>query len=294
MKNSRKTKKEPDRINELKEKIDNTEKAGKEIVIKGREFVRFGQNIVDLSQTYREALHVYTPSSQLKEMISHFNLLDKESNQLISQANALITPATSSSSGTATIALIDLYDPEEFKDNLSNSCLEEAQKKSDELHEIANREVNKQEVIDLMKSFDLDKAYHGEKCPLEFFVIAHNAFEMPIQEKNPSITSLIPIRSCINQFIEYLLKRRPQQEKCKGIEQKILSIGYQLRNDSLPLEVINSWAKQATKIVREELSPSKQKEMTRKDWKNRLYESTLFIKNLLTGLDPQKMKERRM
>lgn len=99
-----------------------------------------------------------------------------------------------------------------------------------DFNKIVNRPEIKANVTKLMRIFHLDISHPGKKSPLENFQIAYHAFENPVADNSPAITSLIPMREAINSTINELLHSRPKQEMT-GIsdKNKISSIGKQLK-----------------------------------------------------------------
>lgn len=104
------------------------------------------------------------------------------------------------------------------------------------------------------------------------------------------MTSLIPMRESIRSAINVLLRRRPKQEKARNEWAKIVSIGKQLKRDGLPKSIVNSWAAQWTNALKTYLSPAKEEDISREEWRRRLARSTLFLNGFLGGLDPSKLK----
>ena len=129
---------------------------------------------------------------------------------------------------------------------------------------------------------------------MSLFITAHQAFKAPVTSDNPIITSLIPIREAIEHSIERLLKKRLYQEEAKSWASKIRSIGKQLRYDSIPLETVESWAQQWTEMLDKQLSPAKDQDISRDEWRFRLQSATLFLKAVLSGIDPKKAKREKV
>ena len=205
-----------------------------------------------------------------------------------------ISPVVNSTSGSVTVTSSDVFNYEKIGLYASEDHKKQAEEAIDNINQITQRIADKNQVIESMKLFNLDKAFSGEKSPLELFTTAHNAFEMPIQENDPVITSLIPIRESINLMIEHLLRERTTQEPCGNEREKIKSIGRQLKKDSLEENVVISWADQWHIMKGEDLSSSKNKAISRKEWQYRLNKSTIFIKSILEGLDNSKLKSKRL
>lgn len=155
--------------------------------------------------------------------------------------------------------------------------------------DILERSSLKNDVIKLIGQFGLSNASPGKKSPLEQFNISWKAFEQPIIQNNPASTSLIPMRTCIEQIIQDLLPHRQRQEKAGTHEAKIMSIGNQLSGKSITADDIQTLATNYRK-VHDMLSGSKDKEYSRDQWRSDLFNATLFLKELLTALDSTKLK----
>jgi hypothetical protein len=99
---------------------------------------------------------------------------------------------------------------------------------------------NKESVSALLKQFDLDKAIYAKKSPLELFEIAWAAFEKPVTDHVPEITSLVPIRECIMETVETLLRRRQSRNlprmnmaKLYLLQLNLLMMGFQRKRSNL-------------------------------------------------------------
>lgn len=280
---------EDDAINEFRNKLNESIEKGHQITNAGRELTESGQYIVDLSTAIKNAIPIITPSNNIEELITGFESLNKQLDSSYSTIHE-ITPVISSSSGSTTSLVLDAFNNQynQFEGSELNKL--EAENSIDEINQVAQRIADKDEVISLMKLFKLDIALQGQKSSLELFIIAHDAFGSPVSDNNPVVTSLIPIRESINLMIDKLIKERPIQEQAGNERAKIISIGNQLKNDYLDENIIISWAEQWHSMNNQELSPSKNKEISRKEWQYRLNHSTIFIKSILEGLDVNKLR----
>ncbi len=155
----------------------------------------------------------------------------------------------------------------------------------------ASRTELRDEVQSLLLDFGLDiPQYPGDRSPLEQFNTAHEAYLMPIDNTDPAITSLIPLRECIHSVLDGLLLRRPNPMKVKKNQKaKVVSIGMQLKHDSLPDDIINEWADEWHDLNTGDLSRAKRKVIDREDWLYRLNRGTAFLHSLLKGIDPHKI-----
>lgn len=156
----------------------------------------------------------------------------------------------------------------------------------------ASRPELKDSVMELLAQFGFnDPQYPGEKSPLEQFTIAHEAFNRPVTPSDPASTSLIPLRECIHSVLDGLMQARPNPELTGSNQRKkMISIGKQLKRDSLPDEVVPEWADEWHDLNRGDLSGAKRKDIPRQEWQRRLIRGTLFLHSLLKGLDSTKLK----
>jgi hypothetical protein len=160
--------------------------------------------------------------------------------------------------------------------------------------EFVSRPSQKDDVIQLLKEFSLDTPHKsGGKSSLELFETAHEAFAKPVTQNNPVSTSLIPLRECIGNAVQSLILMRPHQEETGGWKKKILSIGKQLKKDSLPDEVIDELAEECHSLI-DDLSGFKTRDIEREDWLIWLNRGTSFLNSLLKGLDSGKLVRRKL
>lgn len=150
------------------------------------------------------------------------------------------------------------------------------------------------ETIELLRKWGLDTKIIREnlpdiQSPLELFVTAHQAYSAPVNNNNPISTSLIPIRTSIEQTITRLKNLRPNRPNAAGANDLVL-IGEQLRSDWLEMSIIENWVTQWNTIHRA-LSGSKDAVMGRDEWKFLLFDATRFLYSLLSGLDNQKARK---
>jgi hypothetical protein len=158
------------------------------------------------------------------------------------------------------------------------------------LQSVVSRPQIKQQAQELLIEWGFAHGYRKNLSPIELFETAYLAFEGPVTDNDPALTSLLPMRSCITIVIAELLKRRPQQEQTGNERAKILSIGCQLKWDQLNEDIISIWADQWADI-NDQLSQSKQADLSREGWGIRLNTATLFLSSFLNGLDQSKCRK---
>lgn len=281
-----------DPFNEFNKKLDESIEKGRKLSNAGRGLTESGQYIVDFSQSVQNIIQYIKPVNRIEELITNWDILNGQIDSALDSINSGVSPVINSTSGSVTVISSDVFSYENMRIYVPCDCLDKAEQAVDEINQISKRIADKKQVASIMREFNLDKPFPGEKSPLELFLTAHNAFEIPVNNDDPVGTSLIPIRESINSLISHLLRERPNQEPCKNEIEKIKSIGKQLKKESLAENVIISLADQWHLMKNEELSPSKNKLISRKEWQYRLNRSTIFIESLLNGLDVNKLKSR--
>ena len=124
-------------------------------------------------------------------------------------------------------------------------------------------------------------------------MIAQEAYDKPLTSTNPVSTSLIPLRECIQAVIDGLIMMRSiQEETGRNAKKKIISIGRQLKKDTLPDEVVLEWAEEWSDLKSTDLDQSKRRDMSRRDWLVQLNRGSSFLYSLLKGLDLAKLKRK--
>ena len=201
-----------------------------------------------------------------------------------------IYPSTDSASGTATVSSTIIS--RVYTNNGLYNDNPNFQSVWSPYMEFVSRPSQKDDVIQLIREFGLDISHQpNEKSPLELFETAHEAFAKPITQNNPVSTSLIPLRECIGSVVQGLILMRPSQEEAGNWKKKIVSIGKQLKKDSLPGEVIDELAEECHSLIND-LSGAKTGDINREDWLIWINRGTSFLNSLLKGLDSSKLVRR--
>jgi len=275
---------------ELDRHLEEAEEKGRKLAAKGRELTKSGQFIADLSRATRGVIEVYRPPTNVEILINDWSATNKALDDALAAVENVELYSVASTSGTAAYTSSDSYQAYIVLGVVSPSSRPLVRDRIHTLNEVIQRSLEVNEVRELLISFGFDQAPEGRKSPLELFNTAHNAFENPVEEGNPISTSLIPMRSAITSVIAELLRRRPKQEKAKNEWAKIQSIGKQLKRNSIPDSLVDTWAFQWNELLNKYLSPAKEQAIDRADWQHRLQQATLFLKNLLIGIDQAKLK----
>ena len=274
----------------VKKEISDLKDKAKKIKEQGRNLTEFGQSLEDLADATWGYIESVDNTPSFAKVIGDFKLLNEQTGIVLAQSSMMDYGSVYSTTATASLSVINDLHPNLILPLNEASKHETIITKYHEIEEVTERNANEAEIIELFKEFGFDKAPSGRKSILEHFNIAQSAFKNPVTDENPVSTSLIPMRECIRAMIDTLLKYRPQQEKTRKEEDKITSIGQQLKKDTIPEDLIISLADKWRIILGEDLSSAKEININRLEWKHRLTKSMLFIKSLLTALDVQKFK----
>jgi len=226
--------------------------------------------------------------SELAKLIIDANLLkrswidnlDENKNLVVTGGSILVTATTAVST-----SLPSLADPSYYLPANVSQVVDPIRLFNDRISGIERKD----EVIDLLKDWGLDKGFFQNKAPLDFFITAHAAFEIRIGNTDPTPASLLPMRSCIQSTLGRLKRLRPDRSNAKGVSDIIL-IGEQLRSDLIDMSIVETWEKEWNEI-KPKLDDSKFNEIDRDEWKRRLYEATIFVHALLGGLDIRKARK---
>jgi len=277
--------------NELERLIRESKTKSGDIAKLAGDFLQWGQYMADLSEASDKVLQYPSPSNiDWEDIIGSWQHVNEQQDCVLASVGSVsIEPVISSSGSRIAYAMIDFAKPGNLIQNVSIEKQGEARAAAERLGQVIDRLGNKETVLSLLRQLGLASAVPAKKSPTELFEIAWAAFEKPVTQNSPVVTSLIPMRECINGTIETLLRRRPKQEPAKAQYDKIVSIGSQVARDGVLPSDIQSLADRWTKLV-DELSGSKQKEYSREEWRASLRRATLFFMEFLQSLDPTKMK----
>jgi len=273
---------------EAKKRLSSTIKKstdiGNELIEKGREFTAAGQNIVDWAQLTGDAVKLLHNANELDSISNtweHFNHQIHPAMQEVYRANpSWFTCSAGTSVLSSALNLLSYF--RGAKDETGESSFAMI---SNRIKELSQRSNEKDNVIKLLKKQRLDVCRGKNKSPLEQFITAHEAFENVVDDSIPAITSLIPMRECLHRCLAELLRRRDRQERVKGCDKKIESILLQQKKNRIDTETIRSIAIQGKGIIEEKLTSSKQEKISRMEWQNYLYTSTLWLKTFLSAID---------
>jgi len=276
-----------DRLEKL---IQDSKAKGVEITKLGGNIVQWGQEMVDLSEASARVIQYPPPAGfGWETAIDAWQGLNHQQNSVLAGLNRFAVSSVTASGSAAAYSMTHFANPSTIVFRAPLEKQDAARADAEYLGQVLDRLADKESVLRLLRQFGLDKAIPGKKSPVELFETAWAAFEKPVTASSPVITSLVPIRECINETIETLLRRRPKQEATKNERSKIMSIGNQIASNDTEQVKIESWAFRWTELL-DELSGSKNKDLSREKWQSSLRRTTLFLRELLQSLDPAKLR----
>jgi hypothetical protein len=282
---------EGDPAKELDSVLGGVEDKGLKLVKVGRQYVKAGQDMADVAGATRKLVQIVKAPPNVEHLLSDWEEASVKAGSLLAHLESGDVTSVWSASGTAAYTSSDTasYSEQYFR-LVPEGQHPELVSAITDLNSVLERSADEEEVVRLMTSLGLDAAPAGEKSAVELFRTAHAAYAAPVTDTDPIATSLLPARESIRQVILGLLRRRPKTEETKKEWDKIISIGMQLKYDSIPRTQVSAWAYQWTSRLRYDLSPSKKEDITRDEWRIRLVRATLFLKGFLSGIDPSKLR----
>ena len=184
------------------------------------ELEQWNQKVHDLAISSQVLVH-YTPPEEIdiEQQMQYWQNLIGQQDALSAGLAALpgyrrqfygLVTTAGTLSGTAG------YD---FLSHVPPSRLEHAQLAAQQMEHVVNEFVNAEKVGRLLTDLNMDVAPSGRKSPLEHFRTTWAAYDSPVTGASPVITSLIPMRKCIEGVINELLRRRRTQNPVRGLRE---------------------------------------------------------------------------
>lgn len=266
------------------------QKKGHKVAELGRNLTKAGQELSDVATATRSLVHVVKTPRNVEWLIGDWQNVNTQADDLLAQTETILVPQFSSASGTAAVSSSDAANDPVLFEIVPQDQHPQLIASIRDINNVLSRSADTQEVSDMMRQLGLDKAPLSRKSALELFQTAHSAYEAPVSSGDPASTSLIPLREAIRESIEYLLKRRPRQERASREWDKVQSVGNQLKRGGIPKTQVDSWAFQWTSQLQYALSPAKQEAISREEWRTRLVRGTLFLRGFLGGIDPANLR----
>jgi len=264
-----------------------------EITKLGGSIVEWGQQMADLSEASSKVIQYPVPSGfNLEPTIDAWAHLNQQEDSVLAGLRRFDAPLVTTSGSTAAYSMASFSGSPMFIAEVPSDRQDAARADVQFLGEVIDRLADKESVLSLLRQFGLDKAASGKKSAAQMFETAWAAFEKPVTASQPVITSIIPVRECIRETIDALLRSRPRQETTKNEYAKIQSIGSQLALDGVSDVEIESlalrWSSKGGLL--DELSGSKDADWSREEWHSVLRRATLFLRELLQSLDLKKLR----
>lgn len=274
---------------EVEKLIKEIELKTKRIADESRRLSIHAHSIYDTVEAGGNVIKYINPSGfKWEPVLQSLQNVNEQNDIILGGLDSISIPSATASGTAVAYSMTPLTKHSNFIRFVSFDKQDEVRAASNKLEQVLNKEADKNKVLPLLRQYGLSTAPPGKKSPVELFETAWAAFEGPVTQTAPVVTSLIPIRECINMTIEALLSRRPTQEKTKSEKDKILSICNQLAWSTIPKSAHQLLADQ-WHTLNNELSGSKEKNFDRANWLDYLRRATLLLLELLQTLDSSKM-----
>jgi len=255
---------------------------------------QWGHEVSDLANASNKVIQYPPPPGFNREnAIGAWEQVVSQEDSVLSGLQRFSIPPVTTSGSAAAFSMAEFANPNAFVCNVPPGKHEAACNDAEQLGYVLDKLADKESVLTVMKQTDLNMAATGKKSPVELFEIAWAAFEKPVTTDSPANTSLIPMRESIKESVEHLLRLRSKQELTRNEYAKILSIANQLAYDGTSQADIQSWADRWSGKggLLDQLSSSKGKNITREEWRGLLRKASLFLREILQGLDHKKFKK---
>jgi hypothetical protein len=144
--------------------------------------------------------------------------------------------------------------------------------------------VNEKIIRELMISYNLESRYPDNKSPIELLDTALDIFHKPATTEVAPSSSLIPLRECIDEMIEYFNNHTLKPEKAKSKDIKVTSILNQSKFHNIDNAQILLIANEA-KLLLSDLSDIKRKNINRERWEQLINRGLMFIQNFVSSID---------
>ena len=284
-----KSKKEKDE--ELCETLREAHDLGSRLASKGRELTAAGQYIVDWVDITKESMSLIDTIQGLIFLNNSWKNTNNCVGWTVNHLDQIDLYALSSASAGSALSSVLIVPIDIGSTSMSSADSESVERIAMRIEEQTTKSHDKDSVLSLMGLLHIDSRQGGKRSAPEQLETAYNAFELTVDTSTPALTSLIPMRECMLQTIDVLLKKRNRQERTTGTAGKVKSVLEQLKRASVSEERIETLARQCKEILDKRLSPSKDAVVTRSEWLHSLAASILWLKTFLAAIDPGKMKQ---
>lgn len=272
----------------LKRILAGIEDKGNQLAQMGRGLTASGTQAADLAAAAGRVVR-YSPTLAV-DLIPHFQLLERQIAGVaaVAQRQLFVSGLMSTTTSVASAVFLALGTGPIV--GRWTECGPNARAAFDSFKTVVFRGAREEDVVSLMRGFGLDAPYEGETSAIDQFKTAMAAFAIPSVGNGTATPSLISMRSAITMTVASLNKRKPVQKPTGGNEQeKIQSIARQLKREGISQEIVDRWATEWGDL-NNRLSEAKTGDISREDCESRLIRGASFLKALLEGLDPTKLR----
>ena len=145
------------------------------------------------------------------------------------------------------------------------------------------------EIVQRLAQLGLERRYGNKQTAIEQLQDAKAAIEGPTHGEGVPVAILIPLRECIQNLLEELLRRRRKQEAARGFKTKILSIMNQCGRAGLAQDHFLRLAEDGYELI-DRLSGGKDQAMSRAELSNLFQKGMLFLKAILDSIEETKLR----
>jgi hypothetical protein len=277
------------RKQQLVREVEDSIADGRSLVEKGRDMTKRGQELMDWGQLTKAAIPFVSDVPTLNFLVGAWGSIHRTAGEILNEMLNVSMPAAGGSASfaaTSSLGLITILTSEKIEHG--QRC--DAAALAERFRDLASLPRVRDDVAVLMKRLRLDVGGSAVRSPLENFTTAYEAFSVTADDSDPAISSLLPLRSCINDLIGILLLQRQQQEPSGNAQTKVRSILEQMGIDGIDTKQFDLISEQCKSILDRSLSPAKGKRFSRTEWQDALLTGTLWLKAFLESIDEKKMR----
>lgn len=282
--------KERDKV-ELLDQIARAKQEGRRLSSEGRDLVFKGEQAIRFAETMEKFITVVPsadlPPEGLSNSITTWSTwttaaghvtIDPSLTQGLDYAASNVAVTASGIMTNAVMLHVPAPDYQTAKDGY------------EEFYRIVEHPRCHSDVVSLIGTLALDESGLGQKSSLDLLADAKNALEAPSSGRPAPISVLVSVREATNRILADLLRRRSNQEKAKGVREKVDSILKQCGYAWLSADQIRVLGNEAERLM-DDLSDAKQADLDRPTIFERYTKALLFLRSLLQGLDASRFRK---
>jgi hypothetical protein len=163
----------------------------------------------------------------------------------------------------------------------------EAEAARSQLRQVLARRPLADTALSAMNRLGLDRQQGSKRTPSEFLDEAKAALERPVLPEPTPAAVLIPLRSCVNEIVNELVRRRPEQKPIPK-RAKLLSIGAQCGRVGLDDDHFRRLQTNCHRLLND-LADAKQSGMSRDRVSQLFQEGLAFLNALLESIDETRL-----